>query len=207
MGEQAQPLDHAPYANGDVTRFLLAAAAACVVSAPVPTPIGSGRAYRLPAAPAAVRAGEPVGRFHCLRAESPRVLAHVELFARKQALLLPPGIGMAPPLERAGASVRRARCSYAVRTTGPTGVVESLPAAQATLGDLFAIWGRPLSPRRLAGFTGKVRAWVAGCPWAGDVRRIPLTRRAQIVVEIGGYVPPHSTFLFPIRQADRPAGR
>ena len=31
----------------------------------------------------------------------------------------------------------------------------------------------------------------------GDVRKIPLTDRAQIVLEVGGYIPPHSFYLFP----------
>jgi hypothetical protein len=168
-----------------------------MTAAPVPTPIGLGRAYQLPAASPAVRAAAPAGRFTCARGDGTRVLAHVELFAQKRVLLLPAGIGTAPPLRVAGPNVTRARCSYAVRTRTPTGVVESLPSAHATLADLFAVWGQPLSPRRLAGFAGTVRAWVAGCPWPGDVRRIPLSRHAEIVVEVGGYVPPHSFFLFP----------
>jgi hypothetical protein len=176
---------------------LLALAAMCASSAPVPTPIGIGADYQLPAAPPRVLAAAPVGRFRCTSDDGPRVLAHVELFARKRVLLLPAGIGMAPPLRLTGPNVTGARCSYAVRTSAPTGVVETLPPAGATLGDLFLVWGQPLSARRIAGFTGRVRAWLGGCRWAGDVRRIPLSRHAEIVVEIGGYVPPHSVFLFP----------
>jgi hypothetical protein len=29
------------------------------------------------------------------------------------------------------------------------------------------------------------------------VRTIPLRRHAEIVVEVGGYIPPHTFFLFP----------
>jgi hypothetical protein len=29
------------------------------------------------------------------------------------------------------------------------------------------------------------------------VARIPLARHAEIVLEVGGYVPPHRAFLFP----------
>jgi hypothetical protein len=50
---------------------------------------------------------------------------------------------------------------------------------------------------RLAGFRGAVHAWVDGCPWSGPVRKIPLSRHVEIVLEVGGYVPPHSFFLFP----------
>ena len=63
--------------------------------------------------------------------------------------------------------------------------------------DLFAVWGRRLSPRRLLSFTGRVEAYVNGRRVAGDPRRIPLRRHDEIVLEIGGYVPPHNSYLFP----------
>lgn len=108
---------------------------------------------------------------------------------------------MAPPLLRRGPDVLTARCSnYALRTTTPTGVVEYVPATHPTLADLFAVWGQPLSARRIAGFhtQGKdtVRAWIGGRRWRGDVRAIPLTHHAEIVVGLGGYVPPHASFRF-----------
>jgi hypothetical protein len=66
-----------------------------------------------------------------------------------------------------------------------------------TLGDLFAVWGQPLGKRRMAGFSGKVSAFVGGRLWQRDPREIPLRRHAQIVLEVGGYVKPHATYLFP----------
>jgi hypothetical protein len=81
------------------------------------------------------------------------------------------------------------------------GVVEFVAAVRPTLGDLFAVWGQPLSRRRLAGFRARgadeVKAWIGGRRWHGDVRAIPLGRHGQIVVELGGYVPPHRFFRFP----------
>jgi hypothetical protein len=170
---------------------------AAVTAAPVPTPIGFGRKYLVPAASAQVERAAPVGRFRCDARSGPRQEAHVELFADRRALLLPPGIGMAPPLRRQGAEVTEARCSYALRTTAPTGVVQFLASEHPTLRDLFAIWGQPLGPDRLAGFRGRVSAFVAGKPYRGDVAAIPLTRHEEVVLEIGGYIPPHSFFLFP----------
>jgi len=164
--------------------------------APIPTPIGVGPGYRLPAAPAAVMRGAPVGRFDCATTPHARTRAHVELFANRRVLLLPAGIGMPQPVVRDGAYVLRARCSYALRTTAPTGVVEVVPGSRATVGDLFRVWGQPLRSSRLAGFRGHVHAYVAGKPWRGDVRAIPLRWHAQIVLEVGGYVRPHALFLF-----------
>jgi hypothetical protein len=156
------------------------ALALLALAAPVPTPSGAGPRYTLPPAP------QPVTRLRC-GDDGARLRAHVELFANRRALLLPPGIGVRP------------RCSYPVRTTDPTGVVEFVPSVAPTLGDLFAVWGQPLGPRRLASFRGAVSAWVGGRRWRGDVRRIRLTRHAQVVVEVGGYVPPHARYLFPRR--------
>ena len=82
----------------------------------VPTPIGTGPGYRLPAAPSSLARAEHVGRFRCDVGAGRRVRAHVELFANRRVLLLPAGIGMTPPLVRDGALVARARCSYDVRT-------------------------------------------------------------------------------------------
>jgi hypothetical protein len=172
-------------------------AAAALAAAPVPTPIGFGPKFRLDAASPNVVRAAPVGRFACLRTGGPRELAHVELFANRLVLLVPAGVGMAPPLEREAAYISGARCSYAVRTRAPTGVVEFTASVRPTLGDLFAVWGQPLSARALAGFRGPVSAWVGGKRWPGDPRSIPLRRHAEIVVEVGGYVPPHAFFLFP----------
>jgi hypothetical protein len=155
---------------------------ACVLlAAPIPTPIGFGPRYQLAPGPPAS------GRLACARVNTTRgrEAAHVELFANKLVLLLPKGIGV------------RDRCSYPVRTTQPTGVVEFVPSAQPTLGDLFDVWGQPLTARGFAGFRGAVSAWVGGRRWRGDVRAIPLRRHAEIVVEVGGYIPPHTFFLFP----------
>jgi hypothetical protein len=176
---------------------LVATVAALAAAAPIPTPIGFGPRYRLdPVSPATSHAAR-VGRFDCSSRPAQRELAHVELFADKRVLLLPAGIGMAPPLERNGADVTGARCSYPVRTTRPTGVVEFVARSNPTIGELFRVWGQPLSPRRLAGFSGPVSAWVGGQRWSGDPQGIPLRRHAEIVLEVGGYVPPHTFFLFP----------
>jgi len=105
------------------------------------------------------------------------------------------------PADLRGAYVRNGRCSYPVRTFEPTGVLQVDSRARLTLGDLFAVWGQPLSRNRLVGFRTcggeRVRAYVDGRPWRGDLRAIPLRRHAQIVLEIGDYVPPHRTYRFP----------
>ena len=153
---------------------------------PLPTPIGIGPRFHLNAVSPAVGRSAPIGRFRCRRRSGARTVAHVELFALRRVLILPAGIGTS-----------RKRCSYAVRTREPTGVLEFVSAADLTLGDLFNVWGQPLTRTHMAGFRGEVRVYVAGHRRRGDPRSVPLTPHGQIVLEVGGYVPPHPSFLFP----------
>jgi hypothetical protein len=177
----------------------LVAAVAAGIAGPVPTPIGAGPRYHPPAAPARVVRGEPVGGLRC-GASSRRSGVHLELFAHGRVVIVPAGIGVAAPRRQVGAFVRPRGCSYAVRTLDPTGVVEVRRGARLTLGDLFAVWGQPLSATRLAGFSTRrrspVRAYLAGRRWRGRLGAIPLRRHAQIVLELGRFVPPHRSFRF-----------
>jgi hypothetical protein len=199
-----------------VLRLLAAGAAAALLAgcgsssggpaaSPSPGPplgVGPTAEYTPPARGAAASSGARIGRLDCARGGDGRVGAHVELFAHRRVVIVPAGIGMAPPLEARGAYVRAPRCSYPLRTREPTGLLELDPqAGQFTLGDLFAIWGQPLSATRLAGFrapTGtRVAAYLDGRPWPGDPRALPLRRHAVIVLEVAGHVPPHATYRFP----------
>ena len=87
-------------------------------------------------------------------------------------------------------------CAYPVHTREPTGVFE-LTRSGLHLGGLFAVWGQPLGPRRLAGFNAPVAAYVGGRRWRGNPAGIPLGPHAEIVLESSGYVPPHPRYLFP----------
>jgi hypothetical protein len=160
-------------------RLALALALVSLPPSVYPWPIGVGPRYH-PAA--ATHAGHPVGSLRC-DASPARFVAHVELFANRRVIIVPAGIGLARG------------CAYPVRTVAPTGVVRV--ARPATLGDLFRIWGRRLSPRRLLSFAGRVEAYVGGRRVSGDPRRIRLTPHAQIVLEVGGHVVPHPSYVFP----------
>jgi len=153
----------------------------------VPIPVGPAPRYT---PTAVVRDGRPVGELTC-DAPGKTFRVHVELFAHRKVVLVPPGIGVALN-----------GCVYPARTSTPTGVVEIARGGKLTLGDLFRIWGRRLGERSLLSFRSAqpVRAYVAGKPWKGRPADVPLTPGAQIVVELGAYVPPHPTFLFPPKE-------
>lgn len=156
-----------------------------------PIAIGAGPAFappagvtRAPCAPGPVR-----GRFR----------AHVELFADRQAVLIPAGIGLQGPRRDENGRIDAARCRARVRTLEPTGVVD-FDARGLALGDLFEVWGQRLGERRLLSFTGTVEAFVAGERVELDPAEVELTDGAQVVVEVGGYVEPHASFNFPPRR-------
>ena len=171
-------------------RTLVALAAAALAAAPVPTPIGVGPRYHPPArgpAPATVA---------CRQAPLRRGLrVHLELFARRRVVIVPAGIGLRAPAVRLG-SVVEARCRAGVWTVDPTGVVW-LDHTGVRLGTVFSVWGEPLSPTRLAGFRGAVSVFVNGARRDVDPRRLVLHDGDEIVLELGGYVPPHASFRFP----------
>lgn len=166
-----------------------------VPSTPDAVPVGSGDALR----PTAGLQPQQPARFPCLggRAFTPHDAVHLELFARGRVVIVPAGIGVASPRTTDGAFVTGGACTTTIRTSEPTGVIELTPGTRATLGGLFAIWGRALAPTRLLSFDGRVRAWVDGRRQTGPPQDIPLTHHAQIVVVIGPSVPVHATYGFP----------
>ena len=166
----------------------------------IPTPIGVGPRFHPPALSPAVAARRRVAGLGCAVSSARRFGVHLELFARGRVVIVPAGIGVAPPWRSERPQVVSGACSYPARTTRPIGVIEVVPGARLTLGRFFAVWGQPLGPRRLAGFGAPkqhlVRAYVGGTRWRGTLADIPLRRHAEIVLELGPYIPPHSTFLF-----------
>jgi hypothetical protein len=179
-----------------VSAFLLALALLADPSVK-PWPVGPGPRFLPPPVPPEVVAGRPLGGLRCT-APGSSVQVHVEVFANRRVVVLPAGIGVAAPSARVAGSVVPHGCSYPIRTLTPTGVVEVARGARLHLADLFRVWGQALGPRRIASFSspGRVRAYVGGRLVHVPVGAIPLTRHAEIVLELGGYVSPHRFFLF-----------
>jgi hypothetical protein len=127
-----------------------------------------------------------------------RIAVHVELFAANRVVLIAAGIGARPPLRSVGGRIVSARCFGALVTRDPTGIVLVRDGSRLTIGDLMRAWGQPLAAHRLLSFHGRVTAYVNGRRWtATSPSLIPLTRHAEIVLEIGPDVPPHRSFTFP----------
>jgi hypothetical protein len=156
----------------------------------IATPIGRGPEFR----PAARTPASGCARGTL----SGRYRAHVEVFGRKQAVVIPAGIGVAAGARHEYGRIVGAGCRADARTLDPSGVVH-FDRGGLRLGDLFAIWDQPLDRARLLSFRGEVSAFVGGRRVTGDPAAIALRDGAQIVLESGGYIPPHPSFRFPPR--------
>jgi hypothetical protein len=156
-------------------------------------PIGRGARFQPPVT------GRPLAP--CTRDLGPRAGVHVEVFAANRVVLIAAGVGTRPPRSLSSGRIARARCYGALVTLDPTGLVLVRPGSRLTVADLFHSWGQPLSPRRIASFRagpgGAVRVYVDGQRWRGAVSEVPLRRHAEIVLEVGPYVPPHPAYTFP----------
>jgi hypothetical protein len=156
-------------------------------------PIGNGIRFRPPVS------GSPIEP--CRARLGPRVGVHVEVFAANRVVLLPAGIGARSPLGYSSGRISRARCYGTLLTIDPTGLVLVRRGARLPLAALFQSWGQPLSPSRVASFRtprgGHVAVFVDGRRWRGDPRLVPMAAHAEIVLEVGPYVPPHSSYGFP----------
>jgi hypothetical protein len=172
-----------PSATASIPRALLSQA----------RPIGTGPRFTL-------SAGGPVAGA-CQRSLGPRIGVHVEVFAANQVLLLPAGIGARRPWAKLDGRITSAGCYGALVTLDPTGLVLVRPGARLTLADLFRSWGEPLSRARLTSFSApagtQVAVFVDGRRWNAGPASVSLTRHAEIVLEVGPPVPPHSSYAFP----------
>jgi hypothetical protein len=156
-------------------------------------PLGKGAAFH----PAA--RGPMIGS--CTTALGDRQGAHVEVFAENRVVLLATGIGTLPPRSLFSGRVIHARCYGALVTLDPTGLVLTRPSAGLRLSDLFRSWGQMLSRRQIASFRApggtEVAVFVDGKRWHGAPGSVPLSRHAEIVLEVGPHVPPHLSYRFP----------
>jgi hypothetical protein len=130
--------------------------------------------------------GQPVGGLTC-EATQPNtfhVHTHLSIFLNGEALTVPAGIGNASP---SGAD-----CLYPLHTHSRNGLLHVHAPAQAsfTLGQIFQIWGQPLSSSDVAGLTGMpVRVFIVDngvvSENTGDWNAIELTSHRLITVVVG----------------------
>lgn len=127
------------------------------------------------------------------------VHAHVSLFVNGEQLAIPTAIGIVNPVFRSDGFAVDGSCFYWMHTHEPSGIVhvEAPDSSTLTLGQLFDIWGQPLTPDNAAGFAGTVRVWVDGVRYTGDPRKIPFTSHREITIQVGTPLAPIPSYTFP----------
>jgi hypothetical protein len=187
-----------PAAGGGSPRLKLASLSTLgpLKPAPSPGPLGPEGVPIPAAAPltgtTTKAAGQPVDGVRC--ETNGQVLfhihAHLTIFVNGSPRQVPAGIGI--PGARAqntpqGSFVSSGNCFYWLHTHAADGIIHTESPVQRTytLGDFFDEWGQPLGPGQVGSAKGHVTAIYNGRLYQGNPRDIPLTRHAQIQLEVG----------------------
>jgi hypothetical protein len=122
---------------------------------------------------------------------------HLELFASRQVVVVVPGgIGVSGDRTERYGRVVAALWHAPVWTTQAGGVLHA-GRTGLRLSDFCAVWERELTSDRLLGFRDPVHVFVNGRVQRGAPGDVVLRDHDQIVMQVGGYVPPRTTFVFP----------
>jgi hypothetical protein len=132
--------------------------------------------------------------------------AHLTLFVNGKARRIPAGIGIWPALNaqnyRNGQfGITTENCLAWLNTRYADGLIHiETPVQRAfVLGEFFDLWGQPLSASQVGPAHGTVTAIVNGTVWTGDPQQIPLTKHAQIQLEVGKPLIAPESIRFPGR--------
>jgi hypothetical protein len=134
--------------------------------------------------------------------------AHVTLFQHGTQVAMPISIGLINPVYSSDGNIAQmpqplppGSCFYHIHTHDRSGIIhlENPTTTTFTLGELFDIWGEPLTTSNIAGVSGPTLIYIGTSLFSGDPRSIVLTSHEQITLEVGGpYVfPPFYTWGYP----------
>lgn len=119
--------------------------------------------------------------------------AHLAVFVNGQGRSLPLGIGIAPalgvqPTPRGDFASSSSTCFYWLHVHATDGIIhiESPTEQVFTLGQVFAVYGQPISNTQVGTGTGTVTATVNGQSYSGSPADIPLGQHDQVVLNVGG---------------------
>jgi hypothetical protein len=147
--------------------------------------------------------GQKVDGIGCQTSEQTlfHIHAHLTIFVNGSPRQVPAGIGI--PGAKAqnspqGPFIGSGNCFYWLHTHAGDGIVhiESPVQRTYTLGNFFDEWGQPLGPGQVGPAKGHVTAIYNGHLYQGNPRDIPLTKHAQIQLEVGSplVAPEHITW-------------
>jgi hypothetical protein len=134
--------------------------------------------------------GQVVDSVPCIQADLPEVHIHVHLAVYDDGVqvTVPVGIGVGRPwgFDDTG-FLATGSCFAWMHTHDTSGVVHIVTAQQSkfTLGQLFSVWGQPLTPNGAFDYNGDMALLVDGRKTAGNPRDIELSAYENIVLELG----------------------
>ncbi len=147
---------------------------------------------------------EPVHGMQCgaMEGDSYHIHVHVSLYVDGEQIAIPKSIGVIEPLSVNGfvyGTDGSGGCFYWVHTHDATGIIHVEPPMEirVTLGQLFDLWGQPLSRSGVAGYDGAVTVFLDGKKYTGDPREIVFERHQQIALEVGTPVVTPPYYIFP----------
>jgi hypothetical protein len=135
--------------------------------------------------------GQPISALSCISGPAPNhVHAHLSLFVKGEQIGIPAGIGiMNPVLTNGYMGFDPTKCFYEMHTHDASGIVHLHANAghngPLTLGQLFDLWGQPLTRTNVAGQTGRVVAYVDQQRVDGDLREIVLGDKTLVSLQVG----------------------
>ena len=148
--------------------------------------------------------GQPVDGISCQTTEQTlfHIHAHLTLFVNGTPRQVPAGIGI--PSAQAqntpqGPFIGSGKCFYWLHTHAADGIIHTESPIQRTytLGNFFDEWGQPLGPDQVGPAKGHVTALYNGQVYRGNPRNIPLTKHAQIQLEVGAPLVAPESITFP----------
>ncbi len=163
----------------------------------------------IPAAPpltgtATKATGQQVDGIGCDTAEQTlfHIHAHLTVFVNGSARQVPAGIGIPGAQGRStptGTFIGSGSCFYWLHTHAADGIIhiESPVQRTYTLGEFFNEWRQPLSAHQVGPAAGKVTALYNGHVYLGNPADIPLTKHAQIQLEVGSPLVAPEKITFP----------
>ena len=136
--------------------------------------------------------GQPIDGISCQTSEQTlfHIHAHLVIFVNGTQRQIPAAIGIPGAQAQSSASgpfIGSGTCFYWLHTHAADGIIhiESPVTRTYTLGNFFDEWGQPLGPDQVGPAVGHVTVIYNGKAYRGNPRDIPLTKHAQIQLEVG----------------------
>jgi hypothetical protein len=149
--------------------------------------------------------GLPISGVSCVITNPPpayHVHAHLSLYVNGEQIAIPAGIGVVNPILTNGyVNFDVNKCFYEIHTHDATGVIHLHANAGAnrplTLGQVFDVWGQPLTRDNVAGQLGRVVVFVDQQLFDGDLRSIVLSAGTLVSLQVGSPLVAPPRFLIP----------